>query len=748
MWLWENSESFDRRLQELQDNEIKIPMTWVDCYGNTVKVGGEIAASDHDRLQKIQKGELIGDISELLFRDPNHFRAGELHNHFEYWQYITRESPSPQQAQILEWIRDRVSIQPFFRHFKGSFRGESYDSDKPPMKAFKNNVSCRSFVTFVEDTLIARLKSGAISLLGKVGVVDPPFIVLPLMVEPTKPRLCHDARYLNLWMCDMPFSLDRLIDLPRYVNKDTYQTVLDDKSGYDHILLSEDSRTYFGIQWGGWYFTYNTLPFGWKISPFVYHTTGLLASNFFRASGIPCLLYIDDRHNGELQVALDKGEYATLNTVDDRHLAAARSAIFLVAYHLVRLGYFLGLQKSILFPSKVVPYLGFLADSSREVFCLKPEKKEKFLYLVREILENSKVTVKTLQRLVGKCVSFGLAVPAAQLFTRQMNVAIASGQRTPHRLIAVKGELREEISHWLFLQDWDDPVTWRDERHVRVSIATDASASGWGAILLAPHREEISDYWTNGQFPLGIAAKEASAVDRALVAFRDKLFNAHVDAFVDNKAVVDAWNNQGGRSIELNTALKQLFFTTSKLNVSLHMSYIPTGQNPADAPSRRLSHLDSKLSDGLWEVVQREFGGKEGHSCDLMALDSNAMRDVHGNPLPHFTPIPSPGSSGVNLFTQDLVSHGVLMTRPYVFPPMALTGPVLKFLQSYKQSCTVVVLDMFPKKYWWPILVSKALKSKCLAVRGDSNALFVPSRKGWVPHKGIPGDLWVFAVCF
>jgi len=76
----------------------------------------------------------------------------------------------------------------------------------------------------------------------------------------------------------------------------------------------------------------------------------------------------------------------------------------------------------------------------------------------------------------------------------------------------------------------------------------------------------------------------------------------------------------------------------------------------------------------LWEIVQREFGGREGHSCDLMALDSNAMRDVHENLLPHFTPIPSPGSSGVNLFTQDLVSHGVLMTRPYVFLPSGLNG--------------------------------------------------------------------------
>ena len=154
------------------------------------------------------------------------------------------------------------------------------------------------------------------------------------------------------------------------------------------------------------------------------------------------------------------------------------------------------------------------------------------------------------------------------------------------------------------------------------------------------------------------------------------------------------------------------------------------------------------MSDGLWQIVQKEFGGREGHTCDLMALDSNSMTDAHGYSLPHFTPIPSPGSSGVNLFTQDLASLGALMARPYVFPPMALTGPVLKFLQSFKQSSTVVVLDVFPKKYWWPLLMNKAVKSRCLAVRGDGNALLVPSKKGWLPHKGIPGDLWVFAVCF
>ena len=119
---------------------------------------------------------------------------------------------------------------------------------------------------------------------------------MPLTLQPSKPRLCNDNSYLNLWMIDQPFNLDHLHQLPRYVNKNSYQTVCDDKSGYDRILLVSFSRTYFGFQWGGWFFTTNTIPFGWKLFTFVYHSTGLLVSYYSRSISISCSLYIDKRH--------------------------------------------------------------------------------------------------------------------------------------------------------------------------------------------------------------------------------------------------------------------------------------------------------------------------------------------------------------------------------------------------------------------------------------------------------------------
>ena len=49
-------------------------------------------------------------------------------------------------------------------------------------------------------------------------------------------------------MVDTPFSLETLVDVPRFIYPNSYMSKIDDKSGYDHILLSLDSQRYFGIE--------------------------------------------------------------------------------------------------------------------------------------------------------------------------------------------------------------------------------------------------------------------------------------------------------------------------------------------------------------------------------------------------------------------------------------------------------------------------------------------------------------------
>ena len=113
-------------------------------------------------------------------------------------------SPIDQQAEVLDSIRNKVSLFPYFQPFRGTFKGTAYDSARPPVSYYPNS-SCCCLAAFVRNTLIECVRNGAISLIGRVGQVTVPHLVHPLTVEPGKPRLCYDARFLNLWIKDSPF---------------------------------------------------------------------------------------------------------------------------------------------------------------------------------------------------------------------------------------------------------------------------------------------------------------------------------------------------------------------------------------------------------------------------------------------------------------------------------------------------------------------------------------------------------------
>ena len=73
---------------------------------------------------------------------------------------------------------------------------------------------------------------------------------------------------------------------------------IDDKSGYDYILLSLNSQLYFGIEWQGWWLVYVSLRLE-EFSVYLPDCWSGLHHFFFRSLGVTCSLYIDDRLNGE-----------------------------------------------------------------------------------------------------------------------------------------------------------------------------------------------------------------------------------------------------------------------------------------------------------------------------------------------------------------------------------------------------------------------------------------------------------------
>ena len=466
-------------------------------------------------------------------------------------------------------------------------------------------------------------------------------------------------------------SFDRITDIPRYVEEGHYQTKMDDKSGYDHILLTEESRQYFGLYWKGWYFVYNTIPFGWGPSAYVYHTVGVGASHHICTRRVPFSQHINDCHIGQLRIPI-----GISSSWSNFELSAA--ACFITSLVLVSCGYFIGLQKSVFLPVQIIPFLGFLVDSVKQAFILPEEKKQSFANF-RDYSFNSKVIpIKSLQKFAGKAVSFSLAVPAAKLYCREVNYNISKGLHCS-RPVKMSDALREESQHWQFLDSWSRFLPWRQERHFCIKITTDASNSGWGGILKLPGRPKVTrDYWCPEDLtaPGGISVKEAKALFQALSVFSEEIYNGRVDAYVENLNLINFWNNEGGTNVSLSNEIKELFLLTLKLNIILNLHYVASKDNSADSPSKVSSDPDCSLTNQAWRLVEASFGP---HAFDSMALPSNDMKSSSGEKLKFFSPFPFPESSGVNVFSQNLTVD----ENYYVFPPFISIGPLLRFLKTF-----------------------------------------------------------------
>ena len=142
-----------------------------------------------------------------------------------------------------------------------------------------------------------------------------------------------------------------------------YIASCDEKSAYDGIRLHVNSRTYFGIQFAGWYLVYNTLPFGFKLSPYIYQTVGM---SFLRYKGIRCLKYIDNRLVGPF-VAPKGSQLSSAHCTD--------ILAFWTINLLNELGYTLTLHKSNLVPTQCLVFLGLRVETLFQRFSLPTEKR-------------------------------------------------------------------------------------------------------------------------------------------------------------------------------------------------------------------------------------------------------------------------------------------------------------------------------------------------------------------------------------
>jgi hypothetical protein len=164
---------------------------------------------------------------------------------------------------------------------------------------FQNYQSVYKHLTFVIGAVENLVVAGTAHLYGpgegKPKVVNP----LGVALNGVNERLVLNGMYINSYMANHPFKYECLRDILTFLQKAGFVSSWDLKSGYFHVHIHPDYRTYFGFKIGSAYLHFNGVCFGWMHACYVF--TVVMQKIFIevRARAIPVLSYIDDGLTGD-----------------------------------------------------------------------------------------------------------------------------------------------------------------------------------------------------------------------------------------------------------------------------------------------------------------------------------------------------------------------------------------------------------------------------------------------------------------
>ena len=713
-----------------------LPSPQAEWAAATFRPRSALKAVSWDSIRSEWEGAACTAPWDVPVRMGEDFVPGGLSREFPFWRDVLLND-HPNRTTILTWLRDGVSVYEFLvPGARGLSVEQPFNPVTFPGEKLPNRVP-NEFREFVAGEVATLVHRGCLVPFEKVRTSDGPSqprLIMPLSVEPSKPRLIYDARRLNAACRHVRFTLDSVGSLAALGWEGCYQGSLDDKSGFHHVLLHPASWPLFGAVWEGITYVWTVLPFGWNESPYVYQTVSGVRSQFLRARGIPALTYIDDSWQCSPVAARELAPR-------EQWLAAAAGLRLAVALSACA-GFFLSISKCDLVPTQSLRYLGIMCDSGRAVFRIPSDKLRRLHDLIRQVLVEGMVPLSTLEKIAGKCMSMKVAIRPASLWTHYMFEAIRKTQHPHHRVwqhrvrVPLRSGIREELELWGGLTEHSQEGPWYLAKHFSVvltRVASDASALAWGGVLrfaslVFQAGADFGPQW----IARDIHVKEIYALHELLQAFckefPGRLSRAQVIADVDNFTVVHNFRKGRARDATVHSLLRALFDLQRREGFWLRLRWIPSEANvEADSITRPGRDEFARLRPHVFAELWAFFGE---FNIDLMASPVSAHRipataQGAGNRLPFFTRYACDGSAGVDFFAQDVarVPGGTARAFGFCFSPSALANPVMQHLAE--QQAHAVVLLPSVAGLWEPRMGCARKRCVTVASPGDESKFFV-----------------------
>lgn len=305
-------------------------------------------------------------------------------------------------------------------------------------------------------------------------VVSPAFVI-----HVAKQRLVVDYSYVNGYMSDTPFRMERLMDLAPQICPGDSLFQVDIKDGYYHLGFRPIDRPLLAFRIGNRYFVTLALNCGLKPAPYLFTKFLRPFVRAIRSNDHRCFSYLDDV-GGAPRKELGAAHATPSDTSTAKaeiHELGDRLDILM---HPVKNG-FSGTTS--------LDMLGILVDTDEEIFTLSSEKLSKVRQPALGIQGESKhnrrlVSASRLRSFGGLAQSVSLAVTDSLLHLRTIWDMVAVADASPPRRIRLSRAAYRDLTWWANLDTWPGlgRSIWPPAPKNVLSIHSDANTTGWGAV--------------------------------------------------------------------------------------------------------------------------------------------------------------------------------------------------------------------------------------------------------------------------
>jgi hypothetical protein len=246
---------------------------------------------------------------------------------------------------------------------------------------------------------------------------------------------------------------------------------------------------------------------------------------------------------------------------------------------------------------------------------------------------------------------------------------------------------------WRYFLENNQGAPWKTLLNVfcKADVYSDASGKRYGGSVSFPNLPPLV---TAGEFDDDMLKKDIQVKEgEALLRTIEMLVSHHPDILsgkvlnckVDNQSLKMVYDRNGtSRNLELNNIGKRLFWLQRAGGFYMRLEYVNSSLNKADHLTRSSPLLETKLDQkvfwNIWDIMGP-------FKWDLMASHANVQRSPTGRKLNFFSRFYEKESKGVDIFGQNILKEKGL----FCFPPKPLIHKVLKFLQSQKVQCVLVI---------------------------------------------------------